>query len=93
MYPNIASSSTFNSLINSGIVHPTDVLIVPFIGTNLVTGTDRGFGDSQWKSPFDSAPSTTSPCSLTNSQVQIGGKNILQSNLFYNFIMKTFWNT
>jgi len=85
MYPNIAASSTFNSLINSGIVHPTGVLIVPFIGTNLAAGNDRGFGDSQWKSPFDSAPSTTSACSLTNLQVQIGGQNILQSNLFYNY--------
>ena len=47
MYPNIAVSSTFNSLINSVIVHPTGVLIVPFIGNNLATGTDRGFGDSQ----------------------------------------------
>ena len=85
MYPNIAASSTFNSLINSGIVHPTGVLIVPFIGTNTTAGTDRGFGDSQWKSPFDSAPATTSPCSLTNLQVAIGGQNVLQSNLFYNY--------
>ncbi len=60
MYPNITVSSTFNSLINSGIVHPTGVLIVPFIGTNTDSGNDRGFGDSQWKSPFDSCPSTTS---------------------------------
>jgi hypothetical protein len=35
--------------------------------------------------PFDSCPSTTSPCSLTNLQVQIGGQNVLQSNLFYNY--------
>jgi hypothetical protein len=85
MYPNIAASSTFNSLINSGIVHPTGVLIVPFIGSNTNGGNDRGFGDSQWKSPFDSAPATTSPCSLTNLQVAIGGQNVLQSNLFYNY--------
>ena len=85
MYPNIAASSTFNSLINSGIVHPTGVLIVPFIGTNTALGTDRGFGDSQWQSPVDRAPATTSPCSLTNLQVQIGGQNVLQSNLFYNY--------
>jgi hypothetical protein len=85
MYPNIATAGTFNSLINSGIVHPTGVLIVPLIGSNLTTGTDRGFVDSQWKSPFDSAPSTTSVCSLTNLQVQIWGQNNLQGNLFYNY--------
>jgi hypothetical protein len=85
VYPNIAVSSTFNNLINSGIVHPTGVLIVPFMGTNTVAGNDRGFCDSQWKSPFDSAPVTTSSGSLTNLQVQIGGQNILQSNLFDNY--------
>ena len=71
----------FNQLINAGVSHPTGVLIVPFIGTQ----TTQGFGDVQWKSPFDSAPATTSPCSLTNLQVQIGGQNVLQSNLFYNY--------
>ena len=83
LYNNIGKGSAFNSLINSGIVHPTAVLIVPFLGA--VTGTDSGFGDYQWKSPFDSAPATTSPVSLTNLQVSVGGQNILQSNLFYTY--------
>jgi hypothetical protein len=61
MYLNIQKGSLFNQLINSGLVHPTGVLIVPFIGS--VAGA--GFGDSQWKSPFDTCPATTSPCSLT----------------------------
>ena len=39
----------------------------------------------QWKSPFDSCPATTSPVSLTNLQVSVGGQNILQSNLFYTY--------
>ena len=47
-YNNIASGSSFNQLINSGIVHPTGVLIVPFIGSQS-SGTERGFGDSEWK--------------------------------------------
>jgi hypothetical protein len=46
-------------------------------------GTDRGFGDSQWKSPFDTCPSTTSLCILTNLSVSVGGSNVLQSTLFY----------
>lgn len=80
LYNNIGSGNAFNSLINSGIVHPTGVLIVPFI-----SGSAGHFGDYQWKSPFDSCPATTSPCSLTNLQVSIGGHNVLQSNLFYNY--------
>ena len=31
-YNNITSGSSFNALVNSGIVHPTAVLICPFIG-------------------------------------------------------------
>jgi hypothetical protein len=81
IYNNIGGGNAFNSLINSGIVHPTGVLIVPFLGANSASG----FGDYQWKSPFDSCPATTSPCSITNLQVAIGGQNILQSNLFYNY--------
>ena len=54
-YKKIGVGSSFNALINSGIVHPTGVLLVPFIASvqNL------GFGDSQWKSPFDTCPTTT----------------------------------
>jgi hypothetical protein len=76
-YNNIAKSSNFNQLINSGIVHPTGVLVVPFIGSQS-TGTDRGFGDSQWKSPFDLCPATGGGgVSLTNLQVSVGGQNVL----------------
>jgi len=81
MYLNIQKGSSFNQLINSGIVHPTGVLIVPFIGTSATAG----FTDSQWKSPFDTCPATTSPCSITNLSVAVGGSNVLQSTLFYTY--------
>ena len=50
-YTNITSGSSFNALGNSGIVHPTVVLICPFVGAT--TGANSRFGDFQWKSPFD----------------------------------------
>ena len=50
-----------------------------------VTGTQGGLGDSQWKSPFDTCPCTTSPVSLTNLQVFVGGQNVLQSTLQYGY--------
>ena len=81
LYNNISSGGNFNNLINSGIVHPTGVLIIPFISSSV----SAGFGDSQWKSPFDTCPATSSPCSLTNLQVTLGGQNVLQSTLFYTF--------
>ena len=79
-YNNIGSGNSFNQLINSGVIHPTGVLVVPFI-----SNTATGFGDYQWKSPFDTAPSTTAPISLINFQVSIGGVNQLQSTLNYTY--------
>ena len=55
-YTNITSGSSFDALVNSGIVHPTADLIYPFIGAT--TGVNSGFGDFQWKSPFDTCPAT-----------------------------------
>jgi hypothetical protein len=50
-----------------------------------------GFGDFQWKSPFDTCPATMSPLSLTNLQVAIGGQNVLNSTLnmtYENFLQQ-----
>ena len=68
-----------HALVNSGIVHPTAVPICPFVAAT--TGANSGFGDLQWKSPFDSCPATLAPLSLTNLQVAVGGQNILNSTL------------
>ncbi len=88
-YNNIGVGSSFNALVNSGIVHPTGILICPFIAAT--TGTNSGFGDYQWKSPFDTCPATMSPLSLINLQVGIGGQNILNSTLsmtYENFLQQ-----
>jgi hypothetical protein len=86
-YNNITPGSSFNALVISGIVHPTAVLICPFIGA--VSGS--GFGDFQWKSLFDTCPSTMSPLSLTNLQVAIGDQNVLNSTL--NMTCENFFTT
>lgn len=80
IYTNIAAAGTFNALVNAGIVHPTGVLVCPYISS-----TAAGLGDFAWKSPFDTAPFTGHPCSLTNFNVQVGGTNILQSTLSYSY--------
>ena len=76
-WTNTTAGSSFNGLVNSGIVHLTGVLICPFIASVA----NSGFGDFQWKSPFDTCPATMSPLSLTNLQVSIGGQNILNCTL------------
>jgi hypothetical protein len=78
-YNNI--SGNFNQLISSGIVHPTGILIVPYISSQA----SFSFGDFAWKSPFDTVPSDGHPLSLTNLQVTIGGQNVLQSLINYNY--------
>ncbi len=48
--------------MHSGVVHPTVILIVPYIASTLTTG----LGDYAWKSPFDTALATGHPIALTN---------------------------
>ena len=79
-YNNLGAGSTFNQLVNSGVVHPVGILIIPYISSK-----ETGLGDFQWKSPFDTCPATSSPISLTNLQVSVGGVNQLQSTLSYNY--------
>jgi hypothetical protein len=86
-WTNLAVGSSFNALVNSGITHPTGILICPFIGAS----TTSGLTDFQWKSPFDTCPATLSPLSLTNLQVAIGGQNVLNSTLnmtYENFLQQ-----
>ena len=77
--PNIQAGSNYSQLINAGIVHPVGILLVPFLSNT------SAFGDVQWKSPFDSCPATTCGIPLLNLQVNVGGTNMLQSNLFTNY--------
>ena len=58
------AGGNFNQLINSGIVHPIELLIVPYSFSAPATGTNGGLDDSQRKSPFDTCPCTTSPVSF-----------------------------
>ncbi len=78
-YNNIVGN--FNQLISSGVIHPTGILIVPVVSSAAL----NSFGDFAWKSPFDSFPGDYHPCTLTNLQVTVGGQNVLQSTLNYNY--------
>ena len=80
-YNNITAGGNFNQLISSGLVHPTGVLIIPFISSTA----SFSLGDFAWKSPFDTVPADFHPLSLTNLQVTVGGANVLQSTLNYNY--------
>jgi hypothetical protein len=80
-YNAVSAGGNFNQLISSGLVHPVAVIIIPFISSTAT----YSFGDYAWKSPFDTVPGDFHPLSLTNLQVTVGGANVLQSTLNYNY--------
>jgi hypothetical protein len=78
-YNNISGGVNFNQLISSGIVHPTGILIIPYVSSQ----SPFSFGDFVWKYPFDPVPGYAHPLSPTNLHT-FGGQNVLQSVLNYN---------
>ena len=84
----VSASSSVSSLIQSGVSSIRGILIIPFISANTNGGTISGGGTgitafSQLISPFDTAPLTNAPISLTNLQVSVGGVNQLSNTLNY----------
>jgi hypothetical protein len=77
----VGAGGNFNQLVSSGVVHPTALLIVPYVASTATFS----LGDFAWKSPFDTVPGDAHPLSLTNLQVTVGGVNVLQSVLNYNY--------
>lgn len=87
-YSNITTGSTFSQLVQSGIKNPLGVLIYPVISSATPTTVNgsTSLGISQFGSPYDTAPATGAPISLTNLQVLLGGRSVLNSSsLFYTF--------
>ncbi len=75
------SVGKFSQFISSGITHPTGGLIVPYASYLA----PFSFGDFAWKSPFDSCPGDAHPLSLRGLQVTVGGQNVLQIVINYNY--------
>lgn len=83
----ISSGATFNALIQSGVVNPKGLLVCPFLSvqTNGGLTTTNVFATpivpfNQFSSPFDTAPGSVSPISLTQLNVSLGGLPILSYN-------------
>lgn len=80
---NTAANGSFNSILTNGILNPKKLIIIPFANPTA-TGTTY----DEFKSPFDTAPSTTGPLiSISNFQVQVSGKNMFDHPVNYNFEM------
>ena len=88
-YNGIGAGTSFSQLVQSGIKNPLGILIVPFISSGqsrLVDNSTGTIGFSQFQSPYDTAPASNAPLSLTNLQVSLGGTSVLDSSsLYYTF--------
>lgn len=88
-FTNITAGSTFNYLIQGGVRAPRGVWICPYVSasTNGATTTGTGVTNfSQLLSPFDTCI-IGSPISLINVNVQVGGRNVLNT---WNYGFDTF---
>ena len=89
-FSNISASTTTSLLVQSGVTNIRGLLIIPSISatTNgLISGTASSYvlPFAQALSPFDTYPMTTSPISLINLQVSVGGINQLANVLSYSY--------
>ena len=84
---NIAPTGLVDKTITSSITNPIGLVIVPFVSKSGATGslTAGALGFAQYESPWDTAPSTSAPISLTNLSVSLGGKKVANEVLNYTF--------
>jgi hypothetical protein len=85
---NIAPTGLVDKTITSSITNPIGLVIVPFVSKSGATGSlsaGGALGFAQYESPWDTAPSTSAPISLTNLSVSLGGKKVANEVLNYTF--------
>ena len=80
----ISANSNFNFILNSGIVNPKYVVVIPYATTSA--GVFAAVTNPTYQSPFDSAPGTTLPrAAITQFNVNISGKNCFSTSEQYDF--------
>jgi hypothetical protein len=86
-YTNIKPGNSYSQLVQSGVKNIKAIVILPFISASAQVGDAQQYSFSQFQSPFDpaGAGACTSPISLINLQVAIGGVNQLRTTYTYSF--------
>ena len=75
-----------DKIITSSIKNPIAVVIVPYLAKNLAGGAiSTALPFAQFESPFDTAPATGAPLSLTNISITLGGIKVANEVLNYTF--------
>ena len=83
----VASGGMIDKTISNSIKNPIALIIFPFVskaGTGGVVGANA-LGFAQYESPWDTAPSTSAPLSITGLSVSLGGKKVANDVLNYTY--------
>ncbi len=81
----IPAGNAFNQILTNGIVNPKYVVVMPFL-TGTAANTGLAVAGNVYQSVFDPAPGCTTPlAAITQFQVQVGGMNMFQQNVQYDF--------
>ena len=87
-YNAITSGSNYSQLIASGVKNPLAAIIIPLVSTSNTGQSGSGTLNfpAQYSSPFDTCGGLSfAPISLTNLQVAVGMKNVLQNSMYFTF--------
>ena len=83
----VYSGSSYNQLVQSGVRNIKGILIIPFISASVNGAMNGANPFATYSSPFDTSPNTT-PISLTQLNVMVGGVNQMQN--YYNYTYEDF---
>ena len=82
----ITIGGQIDKIITSSIKNPIAVVIIPYLAKNLTGGAiSTALPFSQFESPYDTAPSTGAPLSITNISITLGGIKVANEVLNYTF--------
>lgn len=83
----IANGSQIDKIITSSIKNPIAVVIIPFVAKNVAGGgiTPSALPFGQYESPYDTAPATSAPLSITNISITLGGIKVANDVLNYTY--------
>jgi hypothetical protein len=82
----ISIGSQIDKIITSSIKNPIAVVIIPFVAKNVANGAlTTALPFVQYESPYDTAPSTSAPLSITNISVSLGGIKVANEVLNYTY--------
>ena len=81
-----SAGGLIDKTITSSVLNPIGLILVPFVAKSATSALlTAALGFAQYESPWDTAPATNGPLSLTEISVSLGGKKIANEVLNYTY--------